>query len=345
MKRERVEPGPLRVEGEPHPVPLVFGTFFTLLALGFVGIAIFADALALGLVAGAFFGGLGVWAWLECIPPRIELDTEGLSFRKKLRKGRVLWTEVAALGTSIPSEVSPGSLLVRLTPEACAARGKLEAGKMYHFDIPATEACRQEQLLEQAVARWELAGGDGSVFDVLGELRTAGRQLAKSAKTLLELQRQANPEAAAALDAMRGIAPPRKGPEVVALSASVTDGGPPGVPDDIYCAVMHVRAETGDLFFCVVAGGEDLEQLGATIRRVVERLVREHRFNPEFGGELEISLVPDLTPDTAALKSRMNALVAEIEAGFQRSNVVATQARPIRLTWARGHRARPESDG
>jgi hypothetical protein len=310
---------PLRVGGELHPVPLGLAALFALFALGGVAMFFSDDGLRVfGAITIILFGGFAALFAIECIPTWIEMDERGLRFRKKLRVERIQWAEVAALGTSIPSEISPGELLVRLTPEACATRKHADPDSMFHVSVPAVEALPQAKLLEEARRRWEDAGGSGNVFDLLGEFFEAGRTLRKGVETLLEIQRRANPETAAALDRMKGRTPT-----------------PPKADDDVYCTMLHVRGDDA-LLFVIVAGSDDLDALAATIRDAADHLVREHRYNPEFGGEIRISLVPDLTPNTDELRAHMDRLTEDLARTFAARGVVATFGRSIRLSWQHG---------
>lgn len=232
-----------------------------------------------GAVTAVLFGGFAVLFAIECIPTWIEMDEHGLRFRKKLRVAEVQWTEVEALGTSIPSEISPGELLLRLTPDACATRKGADPDSMFHVSVPALEDFPQAKLLEAARVRWEAAGGRGAA-----------------------------PAAAA-----------------------------PTADDDVYCTTLHVRGDDDRLCFVIVLGGEDPDALVSTIRRTVDHLTREHRYNPEFGGEIRISLVPDLTPNTEGLRARMDLLTEELGRTLAERGVVATFGRPIRLSWQHGH--------
>lgn len=301
---ETTEGEPLRLDGELHPVPFVFAILFSCLTLIGLALALFGDGLVVGVVVSLIFGTLAVLFALECIPPWVELDDSGIRYREKLRTDRVSYDEIQALGTGLENAEHPGSLLVRLTEDACRRRGILRRDAMFHISIPAVPICRQNELLEIAVERWKDSGGAGTTFSLIEEFFETGATLRKASQDLLELQRQANPVTAAG-------------------EATSSD-------DDIYCSILHVRNDSGGLFFCIVAGGDRLDALVITIRDTAERLLREHRFNPEFSREIQVSLVPDLTPDTPALKARMDELVTSL-AGDPR--------RALRISWAHG---RPE---
>jgi hypothetical protein len=289
---------PLRLHGEVHPVPLVFAVLFGCLALVGAVLALAGDTLSVGVVVFVIFATLAVLFALECIPPWVEIDAGEIRYREKLRKGRVRYAEIRALGIGLENEENAGSLLVRLTDAACAERGIVRRDASFHVSIPAVPSCRQKELLERAVARWQEAGGSGETFSLLEDFLESGRSLRRAASDLMQLQ----------------------------------------ADDDVYCSVLHVKNDSGGLFFCIVAGSERLEDLAHTIRHTAERLVREHRFNPEFGGEIQISLVPDLTPNTSALKERMDSLVRDLEASLPK----LAQNRAVTLTWTLGLRNHSE---
>jgi hypothetical protein len=303
---------PVRLEGEPHPVPLVaaFG-FIAISLLGF-GVAIFSDGgLLAGVVIGVIFGVLGVLFALECIPSWVELDASGIRYRVKLRVSEVAWNEIAALGKGIENDDHPGMLLIRLTPEACGKRGLPRAEALFHLEVPAVASCRQDELLALTRAHWSSAGGSGETFTIGGVLLESAKNLRRIATELAVLTREN---------------PPR------AESIQTTEPA-----EDVYCSILHVRSPTGALFFCVVAGSDRLDALARTIRETVEHLAREHRFNPEFEGRIQVSLVPDLTPNTDALGTCMNALVRELETDLKNSKLFATNGNEIQVSWTHGH--------
>lgn len=316
-------------------MPLVAAVGFGSIALLGAGIALFSDGgLSVGVVIALIFGILGTLFALECIPPWVELDDSGIRYRVKLRVRSVAWNEIAALGTGLSNEEHPGSLLVRLTEEACAKRGIVRREAMFHHDVPAVPSCRQEELLELAVEHWQSHGGSGETFTMMGALLQSTKDLRKAAEDLVELQRRANPGTAAFMDAMREA----RGPRATAVQTSAVSPN-----DDVYCSILHVKNSAGGLFFCIVAGSDRLDALTSTIGATVERLAREHRFNPEFEGEIQISLVPDLTPKTEALVTRMEEFVPALERKLAKSGLGATGGRPIRVSWAHGHPPRPEA--
>lgn len=315
---------PTRLDGEVHPVPLVAAIGFGAIALLGFGMIVFSDGgLSIGLVIVLIFGLLcGLFA-LECIPPWVELDDSGIRFRVKLQVRSVAWNEIAALGTGLANEEHPGSLLVRLTAEACDKRGFVRKDAMFHYDVPAVPSCRQDELLPLVLGYWQFHGGSGETFTLMGMFLQSSRDLRKAATDLAELQRRANP----------GL------PHAIAMQTAAKSTG----EDDVYCSVLHVRSPRGALFFCVIAGSDRLDALTSTIGSTVERLVREHRFNPEFEGEIQISLVPDLTPKTSALETRMDEFVPALEERLAKSGQRATGGNPIRISWAHGHPPKPDA--
>lgn len=313
-------------------MPLVAAIGFGSVALLGVGIAIFSeDGLIGGVVVAAIFGILGALFALECIPPWVELDDAGIRYRVKLRVGNVAWSEIAAFGTGLENEEHPGNLLVRLNREACEKRGLARVDGLYQLEVPAVPTCRQSELLELAVEHWESHGGSGETFTLMGALLQSAKDLRKVATDLVEIQRRANPGAAAFMDAMHD------------ARAESVETSAPVASDDVYCSILHVKNPEGGLFFCIIAGSDRLDALTATIRSTAQRLAREHRFNPEFGGEMQISLVPDLTPKTKALEERMDAFVPELEANLAKAGLGATGGHPIRISWAHGHPTKPET--
>jgi hypothetical protein len=327
---------PARLDGEVHPVPLVAAVGFGSVALLGVGIIVFSDGgLIVGVVIATIFGVLGTLFALECIPPWVELDDAGIRYRVKVRVGSVAWNEIAALGTGRENEENPGTLLVRLTRAACEKRGLARVDNMYHLEVPAVPTCRQSELLELAVEHWESHGGSGETFTLMGALLQSVKDLRKIATDLVEIERRANPGVAAFLDEMR---------EARAESrAEAAETSAPVEGDDVYCSILHVRNPEGGIFFCIIAGSDRLDALTSTIRSTAERLAREHRFNPEFGGKMQVSLVPDLTPKTKALEKRMNELVDDLESSLDKAGLGATGGQAIRISWAHGHPPKPDT--
>jgi hypothetical protein len=296
----------MRVEGEVHPVPFTFGALFTLVAIGSVVVVVYAGWVAVPLVI--FFGGLGVLFGLECIPPWIEADDAGLSYRIKLRVRRVRWSEVAALGTGVSLGGQAPSLLVRLTPSACEARGFPDPSASFHLQVPSFEGLQTHDFIEGARERWERAGGSGATFDLLGDLRATGRTLRGALGQLRERARH-DPE------------PP------TAPDADATSG-----------VTLHVRGDDG-MRYEVVFGGDDEPDLLRAFRRESQRLAREHQYDPEFSGEIGLVINAAVTPDTPSIREALGRLSAELERGFASSRLRTTRGSPIRVTWRYGHEA------
>jgi hypothetical protein len=258
----------LRVPGKVDGIPLFFALF-----LG--AFAILPSVLGgwVGLLLGGLLGVPAGWfAWM-CIPSSATLDAEGLTFRKKLRTQRVLWSEVVALGTGFGE---PGTLLVRLNHEAA-----------FDHQVPASDAIPKKKLLQHALEHWKAAGGDGTTFDVTQTFLESTRQLRQGVEKLAEIQ------------------------------------------NDTSCEVREERDP--ELVLVVKATSRTPAGMTSAIRRVVESALTGLRYNPEFSGEIRLSLITTELPPVL-LGPSFEKVVEQLDSDFSKRGITASGGRPLRFT-------------
>jgi len=261
---------PLTLRDDVHPVPAVLGSILALfgivvLALGGWGVVIPA-AVLLGLAS--FF------AW-HCIPSRIDLDAQAITWREKLTTRRVEWTEVDHLSTGLEAEEFAGWVTLYLTKTATGRRG------VPVLSVRAPAHTPQKELLVLMRQRWEAAGGSGETTDLMQEMKRTTADLVTASKSVVQLVRGEKPDP---------LVPPAR----FSVEAPFDDRGQ-----------QLVRlTTTSDDPLAISPGAWDAGLAQA----------REQRFNPAFKGELEFVLTTPQTPELQQLMDELcKKLSAELE--------------------------------
>jgi len=294
---DRVPPAKaVRVTAKAELVPWVGAVLFSLVAVSMVPLLVGGSAV-IGAPFVLFFGAFAVAFWIELLPRWIELDEEGLRSRKKFRIERIPWRDVSAVGVLRVTLGGPGRLLVKLTIEACVARGIPNDGRPFDLALDAFAELPQDRLLAMTLAHWRRAGGDGARLD-------------------LRPSHTRDPQQRGAPDRVDRVAAPST---------------------ESFSAVIHAVKDDGRAFVVVIIGAERTDAVTTTARQSCRIVVDEQRFNPNFSGEVRIALVPDSTPNTVELHAEMDGLVADLEAELARSGRMTTDGSPIRLSWRYGH--------
>ena len=112
---------------------------------------------------------------------------------------------------------------------------------------------------------------------------------------------------------------------------------------EVFCnGMVTTDKTTQESVINIFAGGRDLERVARTVQNAFIKMIQKYGGEKEFGGEVHVHLVPDLTPKTESLDESMASLERHLTEVAREFKFKAPQGQAIEVTVRYG---RPDSPG
>lgn len=111
---------------------------------------------------------------------------------------------------------------------------------------------------------------------------------------------------------------------------------------EIFCSAMITEShERGEKTLHIISGGEDLAAVVRTVQNAFIQLMEKMNDEPDFGGEVRVVLVPELTPRMENLEQELESIEEHLEGFANEIGLTTAGGAPIRFKLQYGHDAVP----
>lgn len=112
----------------------------------------------------------------------------------------------------------------------------------------------------------------------------------------------------------------------------------------VYCSAMMTEdQDSGDKTLHIIAGGEDLVAVARAVQNTFVHGMEKLKDEPNFGGEVVVLLVPDLTPRTEGLDEELESIGQHLEGFANEVGFTTARGTPITFKVQYGHDSMDEA--
>jgi hypothetical protein len=112
--------------------------------------------------------------------------------------------------------------------------------------------------------------------------------------------------------------------------------------DDVYLQSLVIEDETTkvqEVHICV--GGPDIRRIKDAIRAGFEATIDQHLSRPEFGGEIHVVVLAEVTPQTPELWRAMTEMEERLQAVVKAGKLTTASGHTVRVSFAYTERSLP----